>query len=470
LSHLVILGDEVESVLTAVSAAQALGRFSRHRVTLIRRSTGLLGGLSTRGGLAYMDLTPGMFSPLFAEFLRRAKVKRVALDPVRGHRALEAMLKRAGVHVISGVEVTPQRNPDGSFTLFNPDQNPLINVDILIDTTPDADYARALGVPFTVGFEHQFGEDRNFLGISPVFRLTDVTPQALIQAEIRLRQRDDLKPLLDAAFPHHPDSERAAWVSRNPFLGPDYIDILNPAIGVIFHDWRVRTLGLKAPYPEADQWIDGANIAILPDGSLSWNGLVTRCNDVNQLLAYSQEREPIPEGLLEAMRQFETFLRTEGGLPTVGVIPPEVLYVRQTVNVKTRHPLTLDSLLAGGVPEHESIGRYSYWIDTRGLNLWQIAPEKMPLQKPNFNSTLEACLFTSTEYQNLAVVSRSAGFSGLAQGACRIVQHLSLLGEAVGIAAALAVKSECPLNQIPVSLVYKHLWQHLVKPISPWLG
>lgn len=458
---LLVLGDEVESVLTAVSAAK-MGV----RVGLLRESTGLLGGLSTRGGLSYMDITPELTSPLFQAFLEAAGVKRVALDPERGHAVLQAMLDSAGVPVFSGETYQPLLDRSGRVTGIQGEAERRYQATVYIDATPDADFARAAGVPFQEGLGRLFGAEQNFLGVTPVFRLSGITPQALIAFEQQLRQRPDCYEILRQALPHHPEALVREYVSRDPICpdGMDYLDILNPAIGVFYHVWRH---GHVASYPQAEIWMDGGNIARLPDHTLGWNGMVMRApqgtDALEQLLAWSHGHS-MPDPLAQELQQFERFLQEAGGLSNAHVLPPEALYVRQTVNVHTRRVMSGVDLFQGGVPENEAIGTFSYWVDFRGINLWQVCPEDMPLPKPVFNVGLDVACFAEPHFSNLAVVSRSGGYSPLAQGACRIVQHNALLGEAVGIAAAMALQTKQPMAEIPAPEIRAAMAARTQKP------
>jgi hypothetical protein len=104
-------------------------------------------------------------------------------------------------------------------------------------------------------------------------------------------------------------------------------------------------------------------------------------------------------------------------------------------------------MLKGGVPEKDAIGTFSYWLDCRGIELRQFYPG-CHFPKPIFNVGLDVALFDQPELHNFGVMGRSAGYSPLGQGAGRIVQHNAMLGEALGIAAAIAVKNQVSLNTI----------------------
>jgi hypothetical protein len=147
------------------------------------------------------------------------------------------------------------------------------------------------------------------------------------------------------------------------------------------------------------------------------------------------------------MAQFERYLRERGGFAEAVVIPPEEMYVRQTVTLLARQNMTARNAIEGGVPAEKSVGTFSYWLDLRGTQLWKLFPgEHLP--KPVFNVGLDVALPLVPRLQNFAFVSRSAGYSPIGQGTGRIVQHNAILGEGVGIAAALAVLSQATLETI----------------------
>lgn len=508
-ADITVIGDEVESILTAVSAARANGNAN---VVLVRESQGNLGGLSTRGGLAYMDITPEYKSPLFDEFLTRTGVIRVALDADKAHQTLEAMMDEAGVTLISGASVlnvtrvegvhgsTSDEPNDGHAYLLSLDGLGYLTTKILIDTTPDADVARMLGVPYLEGLGGVLGPERNFLGVSPVFVIEGIEPKALQDFEASLRARADMPELLADALPHLSEVERADLITRPTFCpdGMDYLDILNPVIGIAYHHWRY---GRVDNYATADIWIDGANIALLPQNCnghrMAFNGLIMRAGALLDALYTSEELDTcdsacrsdalfglllhlshgypvkpegaehpaIPDVLLNEMKLFERFLSEVGGL-TASIVSPEALYVRQTLTLQSQKNMTARTMLAGGVAEADAIGTFSYWLDMRGAELWRFFPgEHLP--KPVFNVGLPVALPPEhLKLTNLAFVSRSAGYSPLGQGAGRIVQHNALLGEAIGIAAALGLQNGHALESITPDAIRHVLSERQQTPIN----
>jgi hypothetical protein len=444
---LLVVGDEVESILTAVSAAR-----SGVKVILARRSAGRFGGLSVRGGLSYMDITPEFVTGIFQEFLKRTGLIRVALNPDRAHAVLSEMMTEAGIEIFSGVDVRVETDEAGFpciARLATDGETIIIKPQVVIDATPDADVARSLGIPYIMGLGGILGEDQNFLGVSPVFRIEGVSADGLRAFEEQLRQQPELPDILEKALPYHPAALRSEYITRPTFAPEDmdYLDILNPVIGIDYHIWRHDN---PESYANAGIFIDGGNISRLADGSLGFNGLVAKAAaldlDFDDLIAMSQGG-PIPGELLAEMREFERYLRERGGFPEARVIPPAEMYVRQTLTLLAKDNMTARKAIEGGVPAHKSVGTFSYWLDLRGAMLWKHFPGE-DLPKPVFNVGLDVALPLHPRLQNFGFVSRSAGYSPIGQGTGRIVQHNALLGEGLGIAAALAVLSNTTLEDI----------------------
>lgn len=451
-TDILVVGDEIESCLTAVSAARALAALGQAStdesptVTLWRPDNGLLGGLSTRAQLSYMDITPEWVAPVFGEFLTRAGVERVALERHNAQQVLQAMLNEARVQTGAGGQLQGIKQISNGWQVHG--DTATVNATIVIDATPDSDVANGLGVPFTCGLGGLLGDDfPDTLGVTPVFHTTGVSAKELMAFEADLRARPETTNLIAAGLPWLTASEQAELMSRPVFCQQDYVDVLNPVIGLYFHQWCGHS---PESYPTAPIKVDGFNISQLPNGVLGWNGLVATVDDVNQQLTLSKNPQANwPIGLCKALSQFQAFLRNEGGLSQAVVIPPEQLYIRQTRNVVSPNQVTATQLFQGGVSPEEAIGTFSYWIDLRGVSLHQRWPETMNLPKPTFNVGLAHCWLP--DCPNVALVSRSGGYSPLAQGACRIVQHLAQVGEGVGIAAALALKNKQPFAAVPIA-------------------
>jgi hypothetical protein len=456
---LLVVGNEVEAVVTAVSAAlQAQSTGLPLKVNLALPAPPPLGGLCSH--LAYLDRTVGLEPPLYRKLLLESGVQRVSMDPQRLHTVLQRWLAD---HHISVFPIQLPLTWQGQALEDASGQR--LAFDFCLDATPDADVGRAAGLPVAVaGFKTVLPSmaTASFLGVSPVFQVAGLWPEALIAFEARLRASPEMPAWLDAALPELAPESRAALLTRPCFPGPDYLDMLNPALGVAYHVWRH---GQAASYPEAMVWIDGGNIALLdapPEDSpqsmaapspprLSWNGMVARGEHLDGLLAWSHGEAPVPEFLQQELQHFQRFLHEAGGLTQARVLAPRALYVRQTLQLRMRQMMTARNMLEGGVATDLAIGTASYWLDTRGISLRRYFPG-LDLPKPVYNLGLEVALPPTPgplAWQRLGVLGRSAGYAPLAQGAGRIVQHNCLLGEALGMAAAMALTTGEEMGRVP---------------------
>jgi hypothetical protein len=479
---LIVIGDEVESLLAAISAAR-MGL----SVAVVRYpdESQWLGGLSTRGGLSYMDITLPFKSPLFREFLDLAGVIRVALRPEKAHAVLEGLLKQNKITVFHGwlpFQVARSSNDHSiQSVLFKPafleaetESQPLsLKASYWLDATPDALLARLAGVPAIEGLGGLLGDSANFLGISPVFEIHGVTKHPLIDFEASLRAKPEMPEWLKLALPHHSQVHRDALITR-PCFSPDdedYLDILNPVIGIDYHVWRHGTQEKTniESYGNTPCWIDGGNVSLLGEKRMGFNGLVSHGNlhetshPLQRLLDYSLglkktglPQTPLPDYLIHEMQAFETYLKDVGQMPDLKIIAPQALYVRQTYTLLARENMTARWVLEGGAPENDCLGTYSYWLDFRGVVLEQYFPGET-LPKPVFNVNLDGCFPLSPCLNNLAFIGRSAGYSPLGQGVGRIVQYNAFLGEALGIAAGLAKENNRPIGTVPLPLIKRIL-------------
>jgi hypothetical protein len=412
---LLVVGHETEGCLAAVAGARAGGR-----VALVVPPGALLGGLLTEDGLAFVDrdsrhLTAPSASPfdgLFAEFLTRAGVALVALDPHRGAAPLRAMLDTAGVTVIEagweGVSVEGDR-----LRALRLVGGEAVEARHFLDATPDGDLAEAAGVAFTNGFS-EYGISR-YLGVSPLPVVDGVTPEAIVETCRRL----EADPALEAL--------RARTFGDRRFLeldhGVDYVLVGPPHLGLAYQRWR-ESIGAASRYPfEAD----GFNVAVTGPATTSWNGLIYFSEDADTLLALS--RDGADDFFRDEAARFGRFLREGLGWKDATVSLPDGVYVRQTRHATAvRHRLTLDEIAAGYA--HRSVGTFCYYPDFRGFRAVSVPG---PLTA---HVVLDAGLASTV--RNLGIASRAGGYTPFAHSLCRLVQYNVSLGAALAVAATLA--------------------------------
>jgi hypothetical protein len=450
-ASVIIVGDELEACVTAC----VLG-WHGVKVTILRRSTSLLGGLSTRGGLSYMDLTPEFIPPMMQVILNESGLKRVALHAETADAVLKKRLVDANVSVVSRVKAHAQVEGSSISGIQDAHTQHVYTADFYIDATPDATLARQAGVPSMLGLGGVFGEGDavNALGVSPVFRVAGLDYRILQTAEEGLRHRADMPDLLATHMPWLTEVERHALIER-PTYAPeasDYLDILNNVIGVAYHHWRYGDARPSIAYESAPFWVDGFNIARLNDGTLGFNGLITRMPLAEQVKASEEGLAPT-DLMLAEMLAFVDFLKEITQVNDLQLVPPEELYIRQSFLLEAVENLSGRDLFLGGVDESDSVGTFSYWLDFRGVHPWKAYPDLHPLPKPVFNVGLKPHF--PKRIHNLAFVGRSSGFSPLSQGACRIVQYGCLVGEALAHALALGFKQGVHPLAVAPSVIYE---------------
>jgi hypothetical protein len=228
--------------------------------------------------------------------------------------------------------------------------------------------------------------------------------------------------------------------ARGQFLtmwqGRDYIDVRSRALSIAYHAFR----GTKLSEFESRAIFDNANIALLPNGNLSWNALMFQVNaDEAEALARNQAK-PTPEMWNELGYVEKWFLSL--GFKSIG--PARELYVRHTGNVRGAvQPLTGAMMLMGGVPNNEALGSFGYHFDARGgiRGLREAAAangfNSTEFKQPLLNIGIRHALIR--DVPNLAVISPASGFEGYASSAGRIVEYNVGVGQGVGIAAAMAM-------------------------------
>jgi hypothetical protein len=395
----------------------------------------MLGGLLTEDGLGFVDrdarhLTPPEDSPhdgLFGQFLSRAQVRLVALEPRTGAQTLSDMLDEAGVTLIRADwhSVTTEGNRLKALVLA--DGESLVARHFL-DATPDGDLAEAAGVRFTAGFR-EYGLSRT-LGISPLPIVRGVSPETLVETCRRLAADAELEALRTRIF-----GERRFLELDH---GVDYVLIGPPHLGLAYQRWR-EAEGLTTPYRfEAD----GFNVAVIGPDTTSWNGLMYFSEDAETLLRLS--REGADAVFHEEARRFERFLRSVLGWTAAKVELPWGVYVRQTRHaLDVRERLSLAAIARwdasqenksrGSLPSEGTVrrvGSYCYYPDFRGFHAPKLPG---PLTAPVL---LEPGL--AANVVNLGIASRAGGYTPFAHSLCRLVQYNVTLGTALGVAASMA--------------------------------
>lgn len=467
---LIGFGDEVPGVLALVTAAREhrrrLGKPLRTLLMFKGDSRQGVGGHLVRGGLAYLDRsnvppdirrslnlpTFGEPAAIYTEFLQRAGVTQIALDRQKADKALRQMLSEAGVDMISSVAIAGVQKTGSRLTGIQTARGETYTARQFIDSTVNAELAQAAGVPKLKGFE-TFGLPESELPVTLVFETEGLSIQRLRDVELaylrRFANRNDTEAqrfisLAAGGDPALIEHFRQTIVDaqgnlRTMHVGSDHIDVRSRALSIAYHAFR----GTKLFLNESGAILDCGNIAVLPNGRLSWNALLCQVTG-SQAEALARASAKPTAAMLQEMGFIDRFFKSLGAKIARPMIE---LYIRHAGNVTgTVEPLSGADMLLGGVASSEALGTFGYHLDVRGgipglgakaaaLGISSVSFHHPPL----FNIGIRHAQISLVP--NLAVVSPASGFDGYACSAGRIVEFNCGVGQGLGIAASLAIAS-----------------------------
>lgn len=470
-------GDEVPGVLALVSASREYQRRFKKKPRLLLMFKGDsqagIGGHLVRGKLAYLDRssiaaavrkannlpTFGDPAAIYKEFLERAGVAAIALDPIKANVALRSLLSEANVDIVSRIEIGQVIRQGDRIQAVQLTKGEVYQAAIWLDSTVNAELAQAAGVKKLQGFE-TFSLPESELPVSLIFETVGLTVKRLQDIELIYLKR--------FADPNDSQAQQFLWgaagknqilakqfqaemandlaKNRTMFVGKDYIDVRSRALSFAYHAFRGKALSLKG----SGYVFDRGNIAILGSDRLSWNALM--CFTTGTEAEAYAIADGQPNGAILA--EFDYVVQWFTSLGAKAVSPGTELYIRHAGNVLGAiAPLSGAEMLAGGVPSQEALGTFGYYLDVRGgidglgplaarYGLTNISFHTAPL----FNYGIQHALLTNPT--NLAVVSPASGFEGYACAAGRIVEFNVGVGQGVGIASAIALHQNRPLASI----------------------
>jgi hypothetical protein len=480
-------GDEVPGILALVAAAREhqrqAGAFPRSLLIFKGDGGRGVGGHLVRGRLSYLDrshvplgirqsLGLGNFGDapaLYEEFLQRAGVNQVALDPRRGDAALRQMLAEANIDLLWGVNIASVIKEGGRLAGINLTKGETYLAKQFIDATVNAELAQFAGVRKLKGFE-TLGLPDAELSVTLTFET-----QGLEVSELRA-----IESIYLQRFSNPADQEAQNWMRiatgndaalaqqlrqtlrdsegrpNTLQVGSDYIDVRSKALSLAYHAFR----GTKLSLPQSKAILDNANIAILPGGRFSWNAMLfdVRASEAEALARANAQPTAF---MLKEMGFMQQWLKSLGAAT---VTPAPELYIRHAGNVAdVVEPLSGAQMLAGGVPAAEALGTFGYAFDVRGgiAGIAQVASQQginsLQFRSPLFNIGIRHAIVRSVP--NLAVISPASGFTGFASSAGRIVEFNVGVAQGVGIACSLALRSGKTLADISNRDVRKVLSQ-----------
>lgn len=466
----IVYGDELPGVCAAIWAKRTLGEGARVALVRPEAADAMVGGLLTRGGLAYLDFdkTPRWyaqpFSDCFLEFLDEANVGESCVHPIRADEGMRRMLENAGVSLLSNARLEPVVENGRIEYADVIGHNKRLEANSFIDTTQQAELAIAAGQPYYRGYESQAGElAQSTLGTSIVPIIEGLTIEELRQIEAQFHDDPNWVAQIEESIYSRNDAAGSQfWMSGFGFpLYQSYRDgyyFRSIAIGAAYHIDRDQPFSLQGFF-----W-DKANVCELDERSLSWNGFLFKY-DVDTIREMEANRFQPSSEMIEELREVEAWLREYSGNPEVEVILPPEIYVRHSVSVRdVVAPLSGREIMVGGTRVEDSIATFSYDFDFRG-GVDGLSMRVPPL--PQYNFGIEHGLSRSIE--NLAIAGRSSGYEGIAVSVGRINTKNVYHGQGLGVAAALAQQQGVPLNQITSGQV-REQWDQMTERTTELRG
>jgi hypothetical protein len=466
----IVFGDEVPGVLAIVCAAKEYKRLTGKILrTLVMSKANLkegIGGHLVRGGLAYLDrcsvrttisqslgLSPfGDPSAIYKDFLNKSDVKQIGLDSQKADAALRGMLFDTGAHILSRCEISTVIKQGNKITGIQLTNKDTYLAQQFIDCSVNAELAQFAKVKKIQGFDTFVLADAE-LPVTLVFETQGLSIQKLRAIELAYLQRfnnpndAEVQKVIQFVAGSNPillqrlqkEMFETPMEQKIMSVGVDFIDIRSFILSMAYHAFRQKPMILH----ETGFLLDKGNIAAFSGDRLSWNALLFNVSGAEAEALARGGAKPTAK-ILEEIGFIEEWFKSIGA---TAVKPASELYIRHAGNIANSiEPLTGYKMLSGGVPEKEALGTFCYHFDVRGgiaglgnkaisKGLSSISFHTPPL----FNIGIKHALVK--DISNLAVVSPASGFEGYACAAGRIVEFNVAVGQAVGIAASLAINS-----------------------------
>jgi hypothetical protein len=206
----------------------------------------------------------------------------------------------------------------------------------------------------------------------------------------------------------------------------------------------------EALAPEIQQWLANNNPATFiteyPNGDLCLNVLPTMQGAEFHNLPYAEA-----QAICQArMRAHWHRMQTQYGFDHYRFVSfSPMVGVRETYRLVGRYVLreqdVRTGILANG--RDDFIAFADHPLDTHGERRVK-GPKLNSLDQPY--GIPYSCLLPQ-EYDNLITASRGSSFSHIAASSCRLSRTMMALGEAAGVASAIALREECGYAAVPVA-------------------
>jgi hypothetical protein len=405
-ADVLVVGGSPAGVVAAVAAAR------QGMVVVLVEPRPFLGTVWSGAMLNMMDLNrlPGgrsLNGGIFRELYQ--SIGGVTFDPRQARRALLAKVEaEPGIALLLSTGMVKPLVGSGRLVgavLRLPEQSQVDTfATVVVDATEDGDLAAAAGVPFTTG-RAALGLDRRMMPATLMFRVADLDwPVVIASAHARRRDRQ-------------PSGTLRGYI------------------------WGFR--GLMYDYKPADPNLSAhdLNIGRLPDGTAMINALQIHNLDgtdrAARLDAYGRAKLEVPNLVAYLRENIPGFSRV-----TLVEAAPE-LYIRETRHLEGLYTLTARDILSE-TRFWDRIGVASYPID-----LHQYVPGEQYQYRPvRHPYTIPLRSLVTARIDGLFVASRAFSATFEAAGSARVVPTTIVMGEAVGVAAAVCVGRRVTPHQL----------------------
>jgi hypothetical protein len=348
-------------------------------------------------------LNGGIFMELYRE------IGGVTFDPRRAREALRARIRaQPGITLLLGTEIVGPIVEAGHVigaTVKLPDRSrTTVHASITVDATDDGDIAAAAGVPFTIG-RQSLGHDHRSMPATLVFRVDGV----------------DWPIVMAYAYAHRRERQPSG-VLRG-------------------HIWGFR--GLMHDYRSADARLSAQdlNIGRLLDGTALINALqvheVDATSRAGRLDAYARAKGEVPD--------LVDYLRTHiPGFSRVRLVEvASELYIRESRHLRGMYTLTAADIGAR-TRFWDRVAAASYPIDVHPY----VPGERYQYRAVRSPYTIPLRSLVPVPVDGMFVASRAFSATYEAAASARVVPTTIVMGEGVGVAAAVSVSARVTPHEL----------------------
>ncbi|MDR7495312.1 MAG: FAD-dependent oxidoreductase [Armatimonadota bacterium] len=395
-----VVGGTPGGVAAAIAAAR-----QGARVLLVEGSPSL-GGVLTRAWLTTFDVSmrPDGFHVVRGIFLEHYRRMGISFDRDSAARTMgQAVVREPGLRTLVNAPIRRIITAGRRVVAVEFDDLAWHRVvtarpALVIDATDDGDVAAAAGAPYVIGQAVDRTDERWMQAASLIFRLGGVSWTAVCE--------DILARLEDGA-------DRGQWGIN----------------GRAAWGYPQEAAGYQPQHPGVVLY--PLNLALERDGTVLVNALnitgVNGLDPASTARATSIARAELPalvEYLRGAVPGFEHAVLLDHA--------PE-LYIRETRHIAGLYTLTVDDILSGRV-FHDRIAVASYPVDIHPYYVgWT-----NPYPRHAIEYTIPFRAIVPQNVENLLLATRALSATSEAHGSVRVVPTIMAVGQAAGVAAALA--------------------------------